>query len=78
MIPHKTHGLAVATVLLISGANFASAQQKIDEAGIDSMVGDNKVFELEKGHLFILVDTKGVESPSEKFWWLIKGLPVCG
>ena len=66
MIPHKTHGLIAAAVLLISGANFAWAQQKIEEAGIDSMVRDNKVFELEKGHLYILVDEKGVETTNTR------------
>jgi hypothetical protein len=60
MIPHKMHGLVGASVLLMFSADPAWAQQKIEEAGTDFAVRDNQVSELEKGHIVVLVKTKGV------------------
>jgi hypothetical protein len=65
MIPHNTPTLVVAAVLLVSGAHLAWAQQKVEEAGIDSFVADHKVFELEKGHQVILVHQRGIETTTD-------------
>ena len=60
MISHKIHGLVAASVLLMSMADFAWAQQSLEEAGRDFVVRDNQVTELEEGHTVILVNEKGV------------------
>jgi hypothetical protein len=52
--------LAVIVATLTLDADLAPAQQRIEEVGTDTVMRDNKVFELEKGHLVILVDEKGV------------------
>ena len=40
-------------------------QQKIEEAGSDSLISDNTIFELDKGQLIILVNEKGVETADD-------------
>jgi hypothetical protein len=67
MIPHKMHGLLASSLLMFS-ADLAQAQQKIEEAGIDVVVRDNHVSELEEGHVVVLIDVKGVrmtDDPSD-------------
>ena len=63
----KISTLAVIVATLTLGSGLAPAQQRIEEAGTDTVMRDNKVFELEKGHIVILVDEKGItmaEDPS--------------
>jgi hypothetical protein len=61
MISYKMHGLFAAIVLLTFRADLAWSQQKLDEAGTDTLISDNTVSELDKGHLVILVNEKGIE-----------------
>lgn len=65
MTPRNTHAMAAAVVLTVLGAHLAGAQQKVEEAGVDSMVADHQVFELEKGHQVILVHEKGIETTTD-------------
>ena len=65
MIPYKTHGLVAAAILSMSGTPLAWAQQKVEEAGIDSMMADHRIFELEKDHLVILVHERGIETTAD-------------
>jgi hypothetical protein len=60
MIPHKNHARIAAGVLLLLSADFASAQQTVDDSGIATYVRDNQVYELEKGHIVVLVNEKGI------------------
>ncbi len=56
---HTARALAASGVLLALSANPVWAQ-KIDEAGIDSVVRDNKAFEVEKDHVVVLINEKGI------------------
>jgi hypothetical protein len=61
MITHKTSALAAANVLLmLLSAELVWAQQKIEEAGMDIVVRDYQVSELEKGHVITIPNEKGV------------------
>ena len=59
MITHMTPALAAAGILLMISGNLVWAQQKIEEAGMDIVLRDQQVSELEKGHIVILVNEKG-------------------
>ena len=70
MITHKTPMLAAAGVLLMLSADLGWAQQRIEEAGMDIVVRDYQVSELEKGHVVIITNEKGVtitDDPSNPF-----------
>jgi hypothetical protein len=60
MIPHKKHARVAAGVLLLLSADFASAQQTVEDSGIATYVRDNQVYELEKGHIVVVVNEKGI------------------
>jgi len=60
MISHKNAYLVAASVLMMSSAEIALAQQKIEEAGRDFMIRDNQVSEVEEGHVVVLISEKGI------------------
>src|SRR5690349_17212782 len=51
-------------MMLVFGADFAQAEQKHD-AGIDSALANNKTLEVEKDHIVILIDQKGIETTDD-------------
>jgi hypothetical protein len=65
MISANTVAVIAAAALLLSVSPAALAQQKIEEAGVDSMTSDHRIIELEKGHLLILAHEKGVETTTD-------------
>ena len=55
---------AMAAVSVMFGATLTQAEQKA-ESGMDNMVSDNKIIELEKGHTVILISEKGIETTDD-------------
>jgi hypothetical protein len=60
MISHKHACFVAAGVLAIFGADPGWAQQRIEEAGMDIVVRDYQVSELEKGHVLVIPNETGV------------------
>jgi hypothetical protein len=64
VISRNTYALVTATMLLMSVADSAQAEQKPD-SGTDVMVADNKIIEVGKDHTVILIDQKGIETTTD-------------
>ena len=60
MISHKDACFVAASVLVIFSADAGWAQQRIEEAGMDIVVRDYQVSELEKGHVLVIPKETGI------------------
>ena len=65
MITYKVSMPAAAGILLVLSTASAWAQQRIEEAGMDVVVRDYQVSELEKGHNVIIANEKGITVTDE-------------
>jgi len=67
MIRHKTPMLTAAGALLMLSSDLVWAQQRIQEAGMDIVVRNYQVSDLEEGHVVIIPNETGItitEDPS--------------